>query len=196
MMLGSRGCCGGYEGRVPTEGDRFQPSNGQFDCDEAYRYDDHRFHQLPSGRQEAGTFRTGVPRHGSIDAIVRPTQLQHCGCPSAAGGWRVPVGSIVEQTWLGISSFTVAAECVEIFFGSGKSASLVIKLFRFVCPGFFLLQSKQQNRQNHYLVTQLCFFVKPDVTSRCPVDGVVPSLRFSRTQLSSTNLALISPGFC
>lgn len=115
MMLGSRGCRGGYDGRVPTKGDRFQPGNGQFDCDEAYRYDDHRFHQLPGGRQEAGTFRTGVPRHGSIDAIVRPTQLQHCGCPSAAGGWRVPVGSIVEQTWLGISSFTVAAECVEIF---------------------------------------------------------------------------------
>lgn len=43
LLLWSRGSAGN-EGRVPAEGDRFQPGNGQFDCDKAYRYDDDRFH--------------------------------------------------------------------------------------------------------------------------------------------------------
>lgn len=32
MVLWSCGGGGGNEGRIPAEGDRFQPADGQFDC--------------------------------------------------------------------------------------------------------------------------------------------------------------------
>lgn len=84
------------EGRVPAEGDRFQSVDGTLDGDNAQRDHDYGFQYFPSGRQETGTFRTGVPRYWIVDATVRPFEIHRF---SRGAGTVPPVGWNFEQAW-------------------------------------------------------------------------------------------------
>lgn len=63
------------EWSVPAERDRFEPGDGQFDGDRGQRQQDHGLQQLLAGCQEAGTFRTGIPGYGRVDAVIGPAQM-------------------------------------------------------------------------------------------------------------------------
>lgn len=66
---------GSDKGCPPPECDRLHSCHGNLNCQYAQWNEDQSFQQLPTGRQEFGTFLTDIPWHGTVNAIVRPAEL-------------------------------------------------------------------------------------------------------------------------